>query len=562
MPGGCDYDMPIKRLVCIIAFLLIAGSAFATDYYIDLDDAGSGSAGTYADPWSWADFVGETLSASHDYRFLCGSDVDTSGTYTIDVTGNGGGDNVILGAYYMDGGSPVHEDDSPTFGSTCGNSATKPTFKRSAIGTGAILSTVKGSSRYIEFNSLYFKDAQTGLYLSCNDNTVRYCYIYNVEYGLRVGNLSAAEVTGDDNLIEYNFFDLNTTAGDDEGAVQGDCITLGYWDNADRATGNTVQYNHCTGFDHGGVAVSEGDENIIQYNYFYESANSTEDFCVGLGESSADNIFRFNFCKDAGQALEIMGGVDNEIYGNIGSCDGGTHPSDSQGCYQIQSAGYSGYPSTGNKIYNNVVYDHDDKDKAASVWIVSNPGNTANVSDNYFTNNILLKTADNCIRVYDGASVIGTNYFTNNSCYDFATDVDCVGSEDPYLCCSGAGTGSCGYANVEGTVDDTASDFNTGQAFASDNRDDDPGVEDAASYEFWPDSSGSNIVGTGYDLGSVYDDLLDPDTTEFTATPPEVDITPNQPASWYIGAYEVSGAAPPAATQQLQGISLQGVKIN
>ena len=39
----------------------------------------------------------------------------------------------------------------------------------------------------LKFNSLQFQLAETGIYIQSNHNKVRYCYFYDIEWGLRIG---------------------------------------------------------------------------------------------------------------------------------------------------------------------------------------------------------------------------------------------------------------------------------------------------------------------------------------------------------------------------------------
>jgi parallel beta-helix repeat protein len=528
----------IKRLLYILAILLIAGYAFGADVYIDPDWGGAQS-GTFAEPWdSWTDVTGGTgFLAADDYRQKCGTET----TATLTITTLGASDNhIIIGAYYDDSGA-VHEDDSPSFGQLCGNSAQKPILKNT-LGSGTIITTAEGGDQYLEVNSIQMQDAIQFVYVRSNYNIIRYCYLYNAYWGIRVG-LNTGSWDGDYNMIEYNYIDTNVPSKGHED----------YWDAislaSSRASYNTIQYNHITEYDHAGVQLTGSDNNLIQYNYIYGGDIAAESECFTHNTNADNNVHRFNFCQDAGAGHQIQGGNDNEIYGNVYTCNSADKPDAGTGCFVIQSNAGSSITSSNNKIYNNVIYDNDNNANTKGISIYAGAGDGGDVSGNDIYNNIIFKVDQYCIASYDDSpgEVIGTNNFYNNSCYDYGTNQ---------------------YARVYNNSGDTAYQTASGTAafndaaFASGNIDTDPGMEDPASYEFWPASGSSNIVGAGYDLGSVYDDLLDPDTTDFTATPPEVDITPNQPAAWYIGAYEVSGAAPPAATKQLQGISLQGATIN
>jgi len=632
MQGGCDYDMSI--IPYIIAFLLFAGSAFGANVYIDPECGSPGDGSTITCSGGTAPLSAwpATISSANDYRQKCGTIFTDPVNPSVTITASGSsGDHIIIGAYNDDGS---HEDGgNETFGTTCSGGELKPILRGEdpsglsdydLHNNGYTMFTMLATdtSQYIEFNSISVQTVQNAIYMHSKNNYARYCYFYRNDFSVRLGiggNYS------DYNTIEYNFFDHEdqTDEGTSCGGLQCGYDPVGIGTEADN---NLVQYNHITGYDHGGVSISygAGGSNVIQYNYIY-GKDGHEDF--GVGTSGDSDIYRYNYLLNGGQALEINGGSSNEFYGNIAVCNTGTHPADDQGCLELLVGG--SIPVDNNKIYNNTVYNSSALDTNYGIrlyasgrtltgtWTFTNgdatvtansdgdatnqltssgwqvkmsdgswytvdsvtnndefeltttfaqathtdeTGGTNRVKgtfeNNEIYNNVFHTIDDYCIAIWDQTELPkieeNGNSFYNNSCYVYDTNKYAKYVE---------------YDQDWGTIDSelytTATAFNnSASADAANNRDDDPGMEDPAAYEFWPASGSSNIVGAGYDLGSVYDDLLDPDTTDFTATPPEVDITPNQPASWYIGAYEVSGAAPPAATQQLQGISLQGVKMN
>ena len=113
--------------------------------------------------------------------------------------------HVIIGAYYDYAKGPIHEDTSPTFGQLCGNYAQKPIIKQT-FGNVGLLSTAKGAiDQYLEINSIQFQDAETAIIVNSNRNEIRYCYFYNLYWGIRIGIAGG----GDYNIVEYNYIDLN-----------------------------------------------------------------------------------------------------------------------------------------------------------------------------------------------------------------------------------------------------------------------------------------------------------------------------------------------------------------
>ena len=102
------------------------------------------------------------------------------------------------------------------------------------------------------------------------------------------------------------------------------------------ASNNTIQYNHITSYDHGGINIWGGDRNIVQYNYIFGD-HGYEDFCIGHHLNANKNITRWNYCKDAGQAISFRSGYDNKIYQNKFTCNGPISPASNLGCVQFQS---------------------------------------------------------------------------------------------------------------------------------------------------------------------------------------------------------------------------------
>ena len=446
-----------------------------------------------------------SITAGNDYRQKCGTSETISNTLTITAIGTSE-NYIIIGAYNA---NSSHEDGgNETFGTNCSGGSTKPEIRMSTPGIGTLFSTGNGGNQYLEINSVKLTNAEA-VYIKSNHNRVRFCYVYNMEWGFRIGHITGAD--GDFNTVEFNYIDINDAVN--ESGPSGDPIEI-----YTRGQNNTVQYNWITGYDHGGINLFGGDSNTIQYNYLFGGAIDAEDYCIGVNINANNNVIRWNFCKDAGQGYHHLGGNGNEIYQNVFTCNGANEPNNAA-CVQLQSQ-TSAYSSTGNKLYNNVIYDHDNHTGWASgIQIYSNADHNANINSNEFYNNIILKVDDFCIRVYDTAGVIGTNYFYNNSCYDYEMNK---------------------YAMVEGSTYTTASAFNS-RADAANNRDDDPGLKNPSAGQFWPINTTVSVAGNGYNLGINYNQILDPDDTDFTASPPKVNKKA-QPVNWFIGAYDSPGS--------------------
>ena len=493
---------------------------FATDYigayglglgaiYIDPDtavDPGS-QTGAFATPYdSWGDV---TITAGNDYRQLCG----TTWTGLVGaITAVGTSDNfIIIGAYYDNAGSPVHEDDSPSFGENCGNSDAKPILQNSSK-AGDMFSTSGGGNSYIEFNSIKVQTVNQAFYINSSGINVRYCSLYDINWwGFKAGNLADS----DDHVIEYNVIDLN-----DDGDLSAiDAVKLSGYSQDCTIRYNSIASTHA----HSAIMLVEADRNTVEGNYIYRRVGYGDYIssnCIDVaGNGSDDNIIRYNYCKDAGSPIKLRGD-NNEVYGNLFTGDSDASGANSA-CMSIQSLDSTGCEN--NKMYNNVCYNFDTFTESSyqhGAAIFSDPGDTGTVQNNEIHNNIFYTTGRDCIKVLDRATpgTIGTNYFYNNICYDIDGD----------------------YANIE-NVAMSLSTLNS-QGYANDNLEEDPGLEDPASYEFWPATTGSAVYQSGYNVGDPYDTLL-LSTSNFAASPPLVNT--DQFANDYRGAYGLVGAGTP-----------------
>ncbi len=523
----------IKRLLYIYILLILAFAlpGWGADYYINPDCGTPGDGTTHVCDGGadgpvdeWSDL---TITTGNDYRQLCGTAYN--GNISISNSGTSG-DYIIIGAYNADGS---HEDGgNETFGQNCSGGLTKPRFYGTYDSTDLIVTPDSATSTYIEINSLKLDTAEYGIRFRSNNNKARYNYIFYVSEGIEAG--CYGDNGGDSNLIEYNLIDLDDQ--DDETAPSGgDCFQV-------CGDSNTFQYNHCTGSDHGGVQHQNGTNNTTQYNYFYESSTH-EDFCIGFNYNSDSNIIRFNYCKNHGQGIEIYGGDSNEIYGNVLSCNNAKHPRSDQGCIDILSYTDASYDSSNNLIYNNTIYDNDNNSNNHGIKLSAIDGGLGDVIGNKIYNNAIKKVGGECIFVVDTEGLVSGYEFYNNICDDYNQDAD-----------------GHTFAEIEGS-NYTATQLNS-QSYAGDNYDDNPDFKNPASDEFWPTSTADGVVANaGYDLGDSYDDLLDPDITNHTASPPSVTIEAqeDQHPTWIIGAYGLEGDGTNA---NIQGVSFQGVSIN
>lgn len=309
------------------------------DIYIDPSYSGP-ELGTFERPFSsWAQI--SSFSPENDYRQKCGTVF--TGTLNIKVSGSSS-NPIIIGAYSDVNGTPVHEDDAPVIGSKSSTGKPKPVIKYT-LGSGTLISTQSGGNQYLEINSIRLQNANCGISIQSNYNKIRFCDLFNMYWGIRVG-LALKTNDGKGNLIEYNTINLNTPS--DEGRLFVDAIQLNY-----RASGNTIQYNSITGFDHGGIFFYGADNNIARYNQIYSSGVRAEDFAFGHNyDADSNNIYQ-NVIENAGMAYMIFGGNNNKFSNNDCSCDHPTTPSAYQGCIQIEAI--TGANSNGNIISNYII---------------------------------------------------------------------------------------------------------------------------------------------------------------------------------------------------------------
>jgi hypothetical protein len=195
----------IKKLIYIIASLMIAGSAFGANVYIDPDCDSGGAHHACGDGYLYTTPTATypNIVSSDDYRQLCGTSIST----TISISNSGVFNNyIIIGAYNVDGS---HEEGKEEFGNLCSGGEIKPIIDNvlDDDDVNAILTPLGGSS-WIEINSIKITDVDTAIRVKSNDNIFRYCYIYNVYWGLIIG-LGNSGDDGYKNIKEYNYNDMN-----------------------------------------------------------------------------------------------------------------------------------------------------------------------------------------------------------------------------------------------------------------------------------------------------------------------------------------------------------------
>jgi len=507
---NCSYFIYHSAMLMFIFFIFMSNcqtNVWAADIYVDPDYSGTES-GTFAQPYnSWTDF---TISAGNDYRQKAGTNWIIGGSYSINASGIAE-NYILIGAYYDDGGSPVHEDDNPSFGEFCGNGVAKPKITRT--NNDADFLFVNGD--YIEINSIQIYEGRAGIRANGIYQKIQYVRIMGGWSGIRVGLGSSI---ADNIYIGHNY--LWTDYGS---APSLDGIQI--------ASSNAiVEYNYINGYSHSGISTFwTTSDSIVRYNEVYSWDDHMDQFFTPDG---TNHKFYHNYGNDCG-IIQMGSASGVEIAYNI--IDGMVR--NPYFFYHKGAIAISPYTQANGhvidcKIHNNIVYDRKDPN-AGTTWsgikIYGFP-ESGIVERNEIYNNIFLDMWGNAsgnhappIYVLDRTGTIESdpadpdvNIFRNNVAY---------GHQDP------------NYAYIEGTTYGTAALFNSGYDAAYNNRDNDPGLKSPVNSQFWPDSSTDDVVGNGYD-GGDYDQILGPFGTVWGAAESEaVIILATQPESHYIGAY-------------------------
>jgi hypothetical protein len=458
LPVVRGRGLNVLRILILFVFLLPI-AANAADIYIDPDWSGTES-GTFAEPYdSWADV---TFVAGNSYRQKCGSTF--AGVIDVDVTGTVV-NPIVLSAYYDDGGA-VHEEDSPNFGQVCGNAAAKPIIN--ATGQNASAITIGVGVDYVTIHSLSPRNAvyaggsqYDGVKIRNNqNNSILYCYIYNNAYGVRSYGSNAT--------IKFNQIDNNDATDEDGQGVDGVMITK---DNC------VVSYNWVTGYDHQGIfMIAEGaytaSYTLVEHNYVFGDGNGHEDAGISTNYDTTANVIRWNYIKNTANGIQIQGGTNHKVYGNVIDRRQSVNPSTNSGGIQVR--GLADSPITGGYFGRNTIFSMDSDPSLNGIRIYTNAGNAV-IENNTFEYNVIQEVADDCISIVDNGGVVGTNYFTGNICYEYD------------------GT----YARIDASYENLAT-FNA-HAWATGNLDADPGMTDPDNFDYTASSGSSNMVDAGGD---------------------------------------------------------------
>lgn len=476
-------------------------------HYVAQTAAGDEDGSTYADRMDVVDHNADTFGfAASDDIYLC--DAITS-QVIIPVSGATGDGNRITYKGDLSG----HEGLLTAWSSS-----------------GALYGTEKN---YIIIDGIEVKNGKNGISFlnSCSNITVKKCLVHDMDtdgaHGITVlsnaaeyinSNVIIGGANGDGNEV-YN---IGTGTGASDIAVS-------------RASNFLISHNECyggevdTGID--GVTVLISDNGIIEYNELYDHQDATgpdygEGGCglkgvsntivqynhiynnraagvlfnqqyVGSGALCSNITVRYNYIHHNSTNIRAAYLDDSTwIYGNI--------IADSTDFHGVQ------FTPTGSHawIYNNIfVNNHGSTNDKYQLFIGS--GNNYYVFNNIFY-------SDSYERLVWKNSAASVYEFNNNQYYYTGGDAK--------------------FYWHESLIDLDTLQSTYGQE--ADGQEGDPKFTNVAS-DIFTLLSTSPCINQGADLGSSYDDALDPDNTDFTTFPPTVEtlLQGDHGTAWEMGAY-------------------------
>ncbi|MFC1610871.1 hypothetical protein ACFL6C_07925 [Myxococcota bacterium] len=490
------------------------GCANGNPVYVDPSDNVGPYQGTFDNPYnSWTQL---TIAPGNDYRQKCGTTHDQA--VAIDAAGTAT-TRILIGAYYDSGGTPTHEDVSPSFGRDCGNGAAKPNM-HGGVRTSTEDHELEGSEQYIVFDSLRFEDPNPSvpIRIASQHNTMQFLYVLDAEWGIWLGRFSGE--ASHHFYVGHTYMDLGTALDEANSHCQGaddpwPCCAGAHPDPGNRcaesvdpiklfgrADDGIIEHNVLTGYDHIGINAYGMENSIVQYNRCEQGTAMAEDYCINLPFGCHNNIVRHNYSQDAGYGIAIgVGSTNNKVFGNVMTCDNPTVPGDNLGACFVFANGDDGNLAD-NLVHNNTIYDADvggDRIKGMAFYCSSSVVNSTMVN-NRIHNNLFQKVDIGMMFSDACGSRDNSDLFYNNLIHDWDNTNQYYARFTP-----------------AGGTHNSATSLN-GESFAQGNRDDDPILSDPANDQFWP-LVGSPSIGNGYDTGEDYDDLIDPSSSDLQASP-------------------------------------------
>ena len=463
------------------------GNAWGANVYIDPDWGGTES-GTCSEPYSsWSDIV---FSASNDYYQKCGTTEHRNTNISIhNITGSSS-NRVIIGAYYKKSASCI-----------VGVSGAKPIINRNNTSGSAIFAD---TSTYLQFENLDLRGGQSTLFLI--DGT-DYAVIKNSSVGSNSSGWGVRMQTCDKGKIYNCVIDSNNTNKTFDG------IFLGSAKVSHASKGWEIFSNRLLSWEHTQISIGvNSDDNHIYNNYFDGSTCTADDPCRGfeIYGTAEENHIHHNYIYNFNAHSQILSSSNNFIYYNIFD----TVRTPATEAFMIQCN--TSYNSIGNKFSNNVIYNSNGYGLA--FWVTS--GKSGIIKDNEIKNNVFLawESGKDGIKIPALPGMLN-NIFKNNIYYSSgdSTIVYYRGNRKTISQWMAAN----GNAHGEVVIGELNSD---------------PSLKNPADKQFWPDSISDPVVRTGINTGSLFNQILVQDGTDFTASPPIVKME-EQPVDWFIGAY-------------------------
>jgi hypothetical protein len=531
------------KIVFIILFFAV--NCWAAEYYVTQNGAGSHSGLSMANAWSWNDVKNCSTC------YAAGDLVEFHGNFNIDLDNNG--DLDISASGDASNGYIIFDGTNSSM-----------TIVNTTVATMYFVHF--GGSDFIDFrnftvttgsgNTVPIRIAGAG----ASDNVKFHGNDFNGQWGHGLYNLN-----GITNWEIYNnrLADTwNSSASSDAIAFK-DADTVSIYNNIFHNWGHSAIGSMLT-------TATDVITNIdIYFNYFTNPDNGPYgqypfDIVVGGGTGTITNTyFHHNMMEDIRSQIQVNSDYVY-IYGNVlrkfqNCCEYATDtgcqydPATPGSCYSDYQKIAKGIDvhSDSNHIYifNNTMSDIAE----AGIVLEGNP------EDVYINNNILHNTANACKESdspdgsqnpsIDSAIVKDTSYGLNNwEVKNNIIDTDING------------TSADGDFDWPGEPPATVAVFEAAHSEASDNIDQYPGFSSLT--QLWPDSAtdpmvgeGRALTGTPYNTLPMYNQLINPSTTDFTVFPPVVN-TVSQSTNWNIGAYALPGLI------KIEGVSFSGVKID
>jgi len=512
----------LKRGLMLILFMILSCSAYAATYYVAQDSAGSGDGSSYDNRMSVDDHNSGSFSPG-DTIYLCDLItprviVPSSGSASNSIVYNGecNGHQGVLTAY-SDYGALTISDRS-----------------------------------HIIIDGIEIRDAKEGIMSQGNNNNIliRNCYIHDLTYrGIVFLNPTSGYASGSaTNIVvggapgqgnEIKNVGEGTAGADVDfgGVVDGGVISYNHlW--ADKSNGNADD----RGID--GIVLENSNDILIEYNTIH---GHNDDYYPGdhhgKGENAIDMkhasnvIFRYNNCYGQHREANILVQWDShdiDIYGNRIWNSG---PDNDANVVVMDGVHCCGAPAKANPVRNVNIWSNIIYDGSRGIWISNCCDDYDHVDSVKIFNNVIAEHSITGIYVSSGIS--GSGHVIKNNVF-YANDEDSPHNQIHIINSDYLGNGdldnnryySSGSSTVRiGSTDYVIDSIPNQEPSGSEG---DPGFVDGDAHDYRLDDT-SLCIGTGQDLGSAHDDLLDP-STDWSATPPSVVMT-QQGAEWNIGAY-------------------------